>query len=80
MNEESLLAALDRATTWSSYVDAQLSATLNLTNARIDPERARECARQALHGVTQLSAALTEYELTWEQLSKPNTTNQEPER
>lgn len=70
MQNVSLAAALDRATTWSSYLDSMLSGAITLTNAEADAERTLECIRQASHAVAQVANALSEYVLTCEHLSK----------
>lgn len=70
MNNISLMAALERATTWSSYLDSQLSGAITLTNAETDPERTRICIEQAAHAAAQVANALAEYVLTLEHLNR----------
>ena len=70
MQNVSLNAALERATTWSSYLDSMLSGAVTLTNAETDPARTHDCIRQAEYAVGQVAAALLEYVLTVEHLNK----------
>lgn len=70
MQNVSLTAALERATTWSSYLDSMLSAAVTLTNAETDPQRTHECMQQAAHAAAQVANAVSEYVLTVEHLNK----------
>lgn len=76
MQNVSLTAALERATTWSSYLDSMLSGAVTLTNAETDPARTLECMRQAAHAVAQVANACSEYLLTVEHMSKHPPTAQ----
>jgi len=68
--KENLTAALDRATTWSSYLDSMLSGAVTLHNAETDPKRAYDCILQAAHAASLVAAALSEYAVTFEQLDE----------
>jgi hypothetical protein len=68
MQNVSLTAALERATTWSSYLDSMLSGAITLTNAEADPARTQECMQQAAHAAAQVANAISEYLLTVEHM------------
>lgn len=76
MPNVSLTAALERATTWSSYLDSMLSGAITLENAEADPARTLQCMQQAAHAAAQVANAVSEYLLTVEHLAKqPPTTH-----